>query len=287
MQNKTDQQYHDLVEYIFTKGTNKTDRTGVGTKSIFGYQMRFDLSEGFPLITRKETWFKGIIHELLWFLTGDTNIKYLTDNKVNIWNEWADENGDLGPVYGKQWVDWSNYTSFNNAEKSHYFKDGFGINQIQNAIDTLKINPDSRRIIVSAWNVAEIKDMKLAPCHVLFQLNTRPAKWGYYLDLHIYQRSCDTFLGVPFNIASYALLLELFAHCCNMSPGELIWSGGDVHLYNNHHQQVKEFLSRGSGFSLPKIELNPEKKDMFEFKYEDIKLLNYNYYPSIKAPIAV
>ncbi len=256
--------YHDLLRDILQNGTFKQDRTGTGTYSVFGRQLRFNLDEGFPLITTKKVHFKSVVYELLWFLKGDTNVKYLQENGVTIWDEWADENGDLGPVYGKQWVDWN------------------GHNQIQEVIDTIKKNPDSRRMIVSAWNVAEIPKMKLPPCHILFQFYCQ----GDKLSLQLYQRSCDVFLGLPFNIASYALLLMMVAQVTDKIPHEFIWTGGDTHIYQNHLEQVNLQLSR-EPYPLPKIELNPEVKNIFDFTYSDIILHNYQYHPAIKAPVAV
>ncbi|TXG86157.1 MAG: thymidylate synthase [Spirochaetes bacterium] len=256
--------YLNLLKDILENGTDKSDRTGTGTKSLFGYQLRFDLSKGFPLVTTKKTHLKSIIHELLWFLKGDTNIKYLNDNGVNIWNEWADENGELGPIYGKQWTDWN------------------GINQIKDLINQIKHNPDSRRIIVSAWNVSELPNMALAPCHTLFQFYVADGK----ISLQLYQRSGDAFLGVPFNIASYSLLLMMVAQVCNLEVGDFIHTFGDVHIYNNHIEQVKLQLSRDPK-SLPTMKLNPSVKNIFDFKYEDFTLENYNPYPTIKAPVAI
>lgn len=262
-------QYLELMDHIMKNGADKTDRTGTGTRSIFGHQMRFDLNEGFPLCTTKKLHLKSIIHELIWFLNGDTNIKYLTDNGVKIWNEWADENGDLGPVYGSQWRSWPT-------------PNGGHIDQISQIIHQLTHSPDSRRIIVSAWNVAEINNMKLPPCHCLFQFYVAEGK----LSCQLYQRSCDTFLGVPFNIASYALLTMMVAQVTGLALGEFIWTGGDTHIYNNHFEQVETQLTR-TPKALPKMKLNPEVKDIFSFKYEDFTLENYNPDPNIKAPIAV
>ena len=256
--------YLNLLKDILENGTDKSDRTGTGTKSLFGYQLRFDLSKGFPLVTTKKTHLKSIIHELLWFLKGDTNIKYLNDNGVNIWNEWADENGELGPIYGKQWTDWN------------------GINQIKELINQIKHNQDSRRLIVSAWNVSELPNMALAPCHTLFQFYVADGK----LSLQLYQRSGDAFLGVPFNIASYSLLLMMVAQVCNLKVGDFIHTFGDVHIYNNHIEQVKLQLSREPK-TLPTMKLNPSVKNIFDFKYEDFTLENYNPLPTIKAPIAI
>ena len=256
--------YLNLLKDILENGTDKSDRTGTGTKSLFGYQLRFDLSKGFPLVTTKKTHLKSIIHELLWFLKGDTNIKYLNDNGVSIWNEWADENGNLGPIYGKQWRNWN------------------GTDQIKEVISQIKNNPDSRRIIVSAWNVSEIPLMVLAPCHTLFQFYVADGK----LSLQLYQRSADAFLGVPFNIASYALLLMMVAQVCDLKVGELIHSFGDVHIYNNHMEQVKLQLTRKPK-TLPTIKLNKNVKNIFDFTYEDFTLENYTPQPTIKAPVAV
>lgn len=262
-------QYLDLLTTILRQGTQKEDRTGTGTKSIFGYQMRFDLNQGFPMLTTKKLHLKSIIYELLWFLKGDTNIKYLNDHGVRIWDEWADENGDLGPVYGKQWRSWE-------------AKDGKIIDQISNAVETIKNNPDSRRIIVNAWNVGDLNEMALTPCHAIFQFYVADGK----LSCQLYQRSADVFLGVPFNIASYALLTLMMAQVCNLGVGEFIHSFGDVHLYNNHIEQAKLQLSR-SPFSLPKMELNPNIRDIFDFKFEDFKLVDYQFHPHIRAQVAV
>lgn len=266
---KTMQAYHDLLRHILQHGTKKSDRTGTGTISVFGYQMRFNLAEGFPLVTTKKVHLRSIIHELIWFLQGDTNIKYLKDNGVSIWDEWADANGDLGPVYGKQWRSWA-------------APDGRTIDQISEVVSTLKKNPDSRRIIVSAWNPADIPDMALAPCHCLFQFCVADGK----LSCQLYQRSADVFLGVPFNIASYALLTLMLAQVCDFEPGDFVWVGGDTHLYVNHLEQVDLQLSREPR-SLPTMQLNPAVRDIFSFKYEDFELLNYEPWPGIKAPVAV
>ncbi|HAI80774.1 MAG TPA: thymidylate synthase [Chryseobacterium sp.] len=263
------QNYHDLLQHILDNGTDKTDRTGTGTRSVFGYQLRYNLSEGFPLVTTKKVHLKSIIYELLWFLNGDTNIKYLTDNGVSIWNEWADENGDLGPVYGAQWRSWAG-------------ADGKIVDQISEVIDQIKKNPDSRRLIVSAWNVAEISNMALAPCHAMFQFYVADGK----LSLQLYQRSADVFLGVPFNIASYALLLMMVAQVCDLEVGDYVHTFGDVHIYNNHFEQVKKQLSR-TPKALPTMKINPEIKDIFDFGFEDFTLENYEPYPGIKAPVAV
>lgn len=263
------QNYHDLLQHILDNGTDKTDRTGTGTRSVFGYQLRYNLSEGFPLVTTKKVHLKSIIYELLWFLNGDTNIKYLTDNGVSIWNEWADENGDLGPVYGAQWRSWAG-------------ADGKIVDQISEVIDQIKKNPDSRRLIVSAWNVAEIPNMALAPCHAMFQFYVADGK----LSLQLYQRSADVFLGVPFNIASYALLLMMVAQVCDLEVGDYVHTFGDVHIYNNHFEQVKKQLSR-TPKALPTMKINPEIKNIFDFGFEDFTLENYEPYPGIKAPVAV
>lgn len=262
-------QYEILLKYVKENGVQKTDRTGTGTKSIFGYQMRFDLSEGFPLITTKKLHLKSIIHELLWFLKGDSNIKYLKENGVKIWDEWADENGNLGPVYGSQWRSWPT-------------ADGKHIDQIAQIVNTLKNNPDSRRIIVSAWNVADIENMKLPPCHCLFQFYVADNK----LSCQMYQRSADLFLGVPFNIASYALLTMMVAQVCNLELGEFIHTLGDTHIYLNHLEQVDLQLTREPR-NYPKMVINPNVKDIFSFKFDDFNLVGYDPYPSIKAPIAV
>ena len=263
------QQYLDLVRHIIEKGTDKTDRTGTGTRSIFGYQMRFNLQDGFPMVTTKKLHLKSIIHELLWFLQGDTNIKYLKDNGVGIWDEWADENGDLGPVYGHQWRSWPG-------------KDGQTIDQISKVVDQIKRNPDSRRLIVSAWNVADVDNMALPPCHSLFQFYVADGK----LSCQLYQRSADTFLGVPFNIASYALLTMMIAQVCDLEPGEFVHTFGDTHLYLNHIEQAQLQLTRDFR-PLPTMKINPEVKDIFSFKYEDFELINYDPHPHIKAAVAV
>lgn len=263
------QQYHDLLKHILEHGSEKTDRTGTGTISCFGYQMRFDLQKGFPVVTTKKLHLKSIIHELLWFLQGDTNTKYLVDNGVSIWNEWADENGDLGPVYGKQWRSWQG-------------ADGKTYDQIKDVLNQIKTNPDSRRMIVSAWNVGELSDMALMPCHSLFQFYVADGK----LSCQLYQRSADVFLGVPFNIASYALLTLMMAQVTGLEPGDFVHSFGDVHIYSNHMEQVKLQLSR-EPFPLPQMKLNPDVKDLFEFKFEDFSLENYQCHPAIKAPVAV
>lgn len=262
-------QYHKLLRHILAHGAIKGDRTGTGTISCFGYQMRFDLSEGFPMCTTKKLHLKSIIYELLWFLNGDTNVKYLQEHGVRIWNEWADENGDLGPVYGKQWRSWGK-------------PDGTTVDQIQKTVDTIKNNPNSRRILVNAWNVGELDDMALTPCHCLFQFYVADGK----LSCQLYQRSADTFLGVPFNIASYALLTMMMAQVCGLEPGEFIHSFGDVHLYSNHIDQANEQLSREIR-TLPSIKINPDVKNIFDFKFEDFELVNYNPHPHIKAAVAV
>lgn len=263
------QAYLDLMQHVLDHGVEKEDRTGTGTKSIFGYQMRFDLAQGFPLITTKKVHLKSIIHELLWFLRGETNIAYLKENGVSIWDEWADENGELGPVYGSQWRSWPT-------------RDGKTIDQISELVHTLKTNPDSRRMIVSAWNVGEIPKMKLPPCHAFFQFYVANNK----LSCQLYQRSADIFLGVPFNIASYALLTMMLAQVCDLKLGEFIHTLGDAHLYSNHMQQVQTQLTRKPK-ALPKMHLNPQVKDIFAFQYEDFTLEGYDPEPAIKAPVAV
>ena len=262
-------QYLDLLQEIMDHGTVKSDRTGVGTKSIFGHQMRFDLSEGFPLLTTKKVHLRSIIHELLWFISGDTNIGYLHDNKVSIWDEWADANGDLGPVYGKQWRSWDT-------------PDGRSIDQLSEVIETIKRNPDSRRMIVCAWNPSDVDKMALPPCHCFFQFYVADGR----LSCQLYQRSADTFLGVPFNIASYALLTMIIAQVCGLKPGEFVHTTGDTHIYLNHFDQVREQLSR-TPRPLPVMKLNPEVKDIFRFRYEDFTLEGYDPWPAIKAPVAV
>lgn len=262
-------QYLDLMQHVLDNGTQKHDRTGTGTISVFGYQMRFNLQEGFPMVTTKKLHLKSIIHELIWFLQGDTNIKYLKDNGVRIWDEWADENGDLGPVYGSQWRSWPK-------------PDGGHIDQITQIINTIKNNPDSRRIIVSAWNVAEIENMALPPCHAFFQFYVADGK----LSCQLYQRSADIFLGVPFNIASYALLTMMVAQVCGLEAGDFIHTFGDAHIYNNHLEQVKLQLSRDPK-PLPTMKINPEVKDIFDFKFEDFELVNYETHPHIKGIVAV
>lgn len=263
------QQYHQLLQYILDNGSQKHDRTGTGTLSCFGYQLRFNLQEGFPLITTKKLHLKSIVYELLWFLKGDTNVQYLKDNGVSIWNEWADENGELGPVYGKQWRSWQG-------------ADGNTIDQITDVINQIKINPDSRRLIVSAWNVAELSKMALMPCHSLFQFYVADGK----LSCQLYQRSADVFLGVPFNIASYALLTMMIAQVCNLQVGDFVHSFGDVHLYNNHIKQTELLLTRVP-YELPTLKINPEVKNIFDFKFEDFMLENYQSHPHIKAPVAI
>jgi thymidylate synthase len=262
-------QYLDLLRHIRQDGVIKKDRTGVGTQSVFGYQMRFNLQEGFPLLTTKKVHLRSIIHELLWFIAGDTNIGYLHANKVTIWDEWADENGDLGPVYGRQWRSWQ-------------APDGRSIDQLQQVIDLIKNNPDSRRMLVCAWNPADIDKMALPPCHCLFQFYVADGK----LSCQLYQRSADTFLGVPFNIASYALLTMMLAQVCGLEPGDFVHTLGDAHIYLNHFDQVAEQLSREPR-PLPVMKLNPEVKSLFDFKYEDFTLEGYDPWPAIKAPVAV
>jgi thymidylate synthase len=263
------QQYHDLLTHILEKGTDKTDRTGTGTKSVFGYQMRFDLAKGFPLVTTKKVHLRSIIHELLWFLKGETNIAYLKENGVSIWDEWADSEGELGPVYGKQWRHWEG-------------KNGQVVDQITSLVEEIKKNPDSRRLIVSAWNVAELPQMALMPCHSLFQFYVANGR----LSCQLYQRSADVFLGVPFNIASYALLTHMIAQVCQLELGDFVHTFGDVHIYSNHFEQVKLQLSR-QPFPLPTLQLNPAVTDLFSFRFEDIEILNYQCHPAIKAPVAV
>ncbi len=262
-------QYQQLLQHILNNGISKADRTGTGTISCFGYQMRFNLNEGFPLVTTKKLHLKSIIYELLWFLKGDTNIKYLNDNGVNIWNEWADEKGNLGPVYGKQWRSWQG-------------ADGKVTDQIGDVINLIKTNPDSRRMIVSSWNVAELSEMVLMPCHSLFQFYVADGK----LSCQLYQRSADVFLGVPFNIASYALLTMMISQVCNLEYGDFVHTFGDVHLYNNHVEQAKLQLSRHP-FPLATIKINPAVKDIFSFSFEDFTLENYQFHPHIKATVAV
>jgi len=262
-------QYHDLMQHILDNGVQKGDRTGTGTISVFGYQMRFDLAEGFPVVTTKKLHLRSIIHELLWFLKGETNIKYLKENGVSIWDEWADENGELGPVYGSQWRNWPT-------------PDGQHIDQISQIIDQIKNTPNSRRIMVSAWNVSDVPNMALPPCHALFQFYVADGK----LSCQLYQRSADVFLGVPFNIASYALLTMMVAQVCDLEPGDFIHTLGDAHLYSNHLEQTELQLSR-EHYPLPKMKINPDVKNIFDFKFEDFELINYQYHPHIKAPVAV
>lgn len=262
-------QYLDLLQHVMDTGTFKGDRTGTGTKSVFGYQMRYNLEEGFPLLTTKKLHLKSIIYELLWFLKGETNVQYLQDNGVRIWNEWADENGNLGPIYGYQWRSWPDY-------------DGGFIDQISEVVETIKNNPDSRRIIVSAWNVADLPKMKLPPCHAFFQFYVADGR----LSLQLYQRSADTFLGVPFNIASYALLLMMVAQVTGLKAGDFVHTLGDAHIYSNHFEQVKEQLSR-TPRTLPTMTINPEVKSIFDFKFEDFELSNYDPLPHIKATVAI
>ena len=268
------QQYLQLLQHIVDTGTDKSDRTGTGTRSVFGYQMRFNLGEGFPLVTTKKCHLKSIIYELLWFINGDTNIGYLKEHNVKIWDEWADEDGNLGPVYGKQWRSWAG-------------ADNVEIDQLKDVIHQLKTNPDSRRIIISAWNVADLPKMKLMPCHCLFQFYTTPTANGRRkLSCQLYQRSADVFLGVPFNIASYALLTMMIAQVCDMDPGDFVWTGGDTHLYSNHFEQAQLQLTR-TPFPLPQMTINPAIKDIFDFVFEDFELVNYQCHPAIKAPVAV
>ncbi len=272
------QQCLDLLQHMLDHGAKQEDRTGTGTISGFRYQMRFDLHDGFPLLTTKKLHTKSIIHELLWFIAGDTNIKYLNDNGVNIWNEWADENGELGPVYGKQWRNWET-------------KDGRVIDQLTNVIEMIKRNPDSRRLIVSAWNVADVDKMALPPCHTMFQFYVAPPNVAKgetlpRLSCQLYQRSADIFLGVPFNIASYAMLTMMVAQVCNMLPGTFVHTLGDAHIYSNHLEQVHLQLTR-TPHALPKLKINPAVKSIFDFKFSDFEIVDYNPHPSIKAPIAV
>ena len=262
-------QYLDLIRRVLDEGVEKHDRTGTGTRSVFGHQMRFNLADGFPLLTTKKLHLKSIIYELLWFLQGDTNVKYLQEHGVRIWNEWADENGDLGPVYGHQWRSWPDYN-------------GGTIDQIQNVLDMIKNHPDSRRMIVSAWNPAEVEQMALPPCHCLFQFYVADGR----LSLQLYQRSADTFLGVPFNIASYALLLQMMAQVCNLQPGEFIHTTGDTHLYLNHLEQAQLQLTR-TPRPLPTMKINPDVKNLFDFKYEDFQLEGYDPWPHIAATVSV
>ncbi len=261
--------YLDLMQHVLDHGTKKSDRTGTGTLSVFGYQMRFNLAQGFPLLTTKKVHLRSIIYELLWFLQGDTNIKYLKDNKVTIWDEWADENGNLGPVYGKQWRSWATV-------------DGRVVDQISEVVEQIKKNPDSRRLIVSAWNVGELNQMALAPCHAFFQFYVADGK----LSCQLYQRSADIFLGVPFNIASYALLTLMMAQVCGLKPGDFVHTFGDAHLYSNHLEQTREQLSREPR-PLPTMRINPNVKNIFDFKFEDFTLDGYDPHPAIRAPIAI
>ena len=261
--------YLDFMQHVLDNGVAKSDRTGTGTISVFGYQMRFNLAEGFPLVTTKKCHLRSIIHELLWFLQGNTNIAYLNENQVTIWDEWADSNGELGPVYGKQWRSWQT-------------ANGGVIDQISEVIEQIKTNPDSRRLIVSAWNVGEIPQMALAPCHTIFQFYVINGK----LSCQLYQRSADVFLGVPFNIASYALLTHMIAQVCGLEVGDFVWTGGDTHLYANHFKQAQLQLSR-EPLALCQLKLNPEIKDLFDFKFEDIEIVGYESHPGIKAPVAV
>jgi thymidylate synthase len=263
------QQYHQLMQHILDKGAQKGDRTGTGTLSVFGYQMRFDLQKGFPLVTTKKVHLRSIIHELLWFLKGDTNTQYLKENGVSIWDEWADEQGNLGPVYGSQWRNWPT-------------PDGKHIDQITEVMHQIKNAPNSRRMIVSAWNVADIPNMALPPCHAFFQFYVADGK----LSCQLYQRSADVFLGVPFNIASYALLTMMIAQVCDLAPGDFVHTLGDAHLYSNHMEQTELQLSRKS-FDLPEMKINPKVKNIFDFKFEDFELVNYEHHPHIKAPVAV
>ena len=262
-------QYHDLLRHVMEHGNDKSDRTGTGTRSVFGYQMRFNLAEGFPLLTTKKLHTRSIFYELLWFLKGETNISYLKENKVSIWDEWADENGNLGPVYGSQWRSWKT-------------TDGRSIDQITQLIHQIKTNPDSRRLIVSAWNVGEVDQMKLPPCHLLFQFYVAGGK----LSCQLYQRSADIFLGVPFNIASYAALTMMIAQVCDLAPGDFVHTLGDAHIYNNHFEQVGLQLQREPR-PLPQLKLNPQVKDIFDFRFEDLVIENYDPHPHIKAAVAV
>ena len=262
-------QYHDLLRHVMEHGNDKSDRTGTGTRSVFGYQMRFNLAEGFPLLTTKKLHTRSIFYELLWFLKGETNISYLKENKVSIWDEWADENGNLGPVYGSQWRSWKT-------------TDGRAIDQITQLIHQIKTNPDSRRLIVSAWNVGEVDQMKLPPCHLLFQFYVAGGK----LSCQLYQRSADIFLGVPFNIASYAALTMMIAQVCDLAPGDFVHTLGDAHIYNNHFEQVGLQLQRDPR-PLPQLKLNPQVKDIFDFRFEDLVIENYDPHPHIKAAVAV
>jgi thymidylate synthase len=262
-------QYHDFLERILTRGSDKSDRTGTGTRSVFGYQMRFDLAEGFPLVTTKKLHLRSIVHELLWFLRGETNVRYLREHKVSIWDEWADPEGELGPVYGKQWRSWQG-------------ADGRSIDQIAWVVDEIRRNPDSRRLIVSAWNVADLPLMALQPCHALFQFYVANGR----LSCQLYQRSADAFLGVPFNIASYALLTHLIAQVTDLAPGEFIHSFGDAHIYTNHLEQVRELLAR-KPYPLPVLKLDPSVRSIFDFRFEHIEVVGYQSHAAIKAPVAV
>lgn len=289
MINNVDTQYLTLLETIKEKGNQKGDRTGTGTVSLFGHQMRFNLNEGFPLLTTKKVYTKGIIHELLWFLKGDTNIAYLKENNTRIWDEWADKNGDLGPVYGKQWVDWGGrYEMQLSKEKNekgfHEYKQTHiaGINQIKDVVEEIKRNPDSRRLIVSAWNPVDLPLMALAPCHCLFQFYVVDGE----LSCQLYQRSADVFLGVPFNIASYALLTHMIAHVCDLKVGSFVHTFGDVHIYNNHFEQVDEQLSREPR-ALPTLKFTRKVTDIFDFKYEDFLIEGYDPHPAIKAEVSI
>lgn len=263
------EQYQQLLRHILDHGHNKADRTGVGTRSVFGYQMRFDLEKGFPLVTTKKLHLRSIIYELLWFLNGDTNIKYLNDHGVTIWDEWADQDGNLGPVYGYQWRSWPG-------------RNGEQIDQIARLMEQLRSKPDSRRHIVTAWNPADVERMALPPCHALFQFYVAAGK----LSCQLYQRSCDTFLGLPFNIASYALLVHMIAQQCDLQPGEFVWTGGDVHIYNNHFEQVELQLSR-KPYPLPELRIRRKPPSIFDYQFEDFEIVNYQHHPLIKAPIAV
>jgi thymidylate synthase len=261
--------YLDYLHHILDHGVQKADRTGTGTISVFGYQMRFNLSEGFPLVTTKRTHIRSILHELLWFLSGDTNVRYLQENRVSIWNEWADEDGNLGPVYGKQWVNWEG-------------ANGQVIDQISQVIDQIRTNPNSRRLMVSAWKVDELDEMALMPCHALFQFHVADGR----LSCQLYQRSADSFLGVPFNIASYAFLTHMIAQQCDLEPGDFIWTGGDCHIYTNHIEQVQLQLSRDP-YALPQLIIKRKPDSIFDYRYEDFEIVNYQYHPKISAPIAV
>ncbi len=262
-------QYLELMQYVYENGTEKMDRTGTGIRSIFAYQMRFDLQQGFPLVTTKKVHWKSVVYELLWFLRGDTNVKFLQDNGVRIWNEWADQDGELGPVYGRQWRHWES-------------KDGRIIDQIADVVEQIKINPDSRRLLVNAWNVGELAHMALPPCHMMFQFYVANGK----LSCQLYQRSCDVFLGLPFNLASYSLLLHMMAQQCDLAAGEFIWTGGDVHLYNNHLNQVEEQLSR-QPYALPQLQIKRKPDSIFDYQYDDFVVLDYQAHPHIKAKVAV